>query len=58
VSLGDTRYTVALEEMAECGYTVSTSLQEFIDRGGVLDDDPAKSEDKQGRAGQSERASS
>lgn len=34
VSVGDTRYKLALEEMKECGYEVSRDLQRFIDSGG------------------------
>ncbi|OBZ70611.1 hypothetical protein A0H81_09090 [Grifola frondosa] len=37
VQVGDIRYKLALEEMAECGYTVSTRLQAFIDSGGAHD---------------------
>ncbi|KAG1809337.1 uncharacterized protein BJ212DRAFT_1379489 [Suillus subaureus] len=34
VAAGDSRYTLALDELKQCGYTVSNSLQEFIDSGG------------------------
>ncbi|KAG2150956.1 hypothetical protein DEU56DRAFT_880543 [Suillus clintonianus] len=34
VAAGDSRYTLALDELKQCGYTVSHSLQEFIDSGG------------------------
>ena len=35
VSVGDTRYTIALEELKECGYEVSIRLQSFIASGGA-----------------------
>ena len=35
VSVGDTRYTIALEELKECGYEVSVRLQSFIASGGA-----------------------
>jgi pentatricopeptide repeat protein len=34
VSVGDTRYTLALEEMQQCGYPVSQALRDFIADGG------------------------
>ncbi|KAG0693392.1 hypothetical protein DFH29DRAFT_964221 [Suillus ampliporus] len=34
VAAGDSRYTLALNELKECGYTVSYNLQKFIDSGG------------------------
>jgi len=34
VLMGDTRYKLAVEEMAECGHRVSKKLQTFIDSGG------------------------
>jgi pentatricopeptide repeat protein len=34
IAAGDSRYTLALDEMKQCGYTVSNSLQQFIDSGG------------------------
>lgn len=37
VKLGDTRFKLAREEMLECGYEVSESLQRFIDSGGEDD---------------------
>jgi pentatricopeptide repeat protein len=33
-SVGDTRYTLALEEMKQCGYSVSQELTDFIAKGG------------------------
>ncbi|TBU33660.1 hypothetical protein BD311DRAFT_389069 [Dichomitus squalens] len=35
VSVGDTRYKVALEELKECGYEVSPKLESFISSGGA-----------------------
>ncbi|KAG2079233.1 hypothetical protein BDR04DRAFT_1086392 [Suillus decipiens] len=34
IAAGDSRYTLALDELKQCGYTVSYSLQMFIDSGG------------------------
>ena len=34
VSVGDTRYTLALDEMKQCGYSVSQALTDFIKFGG------------------------
>jgi hypothetical protein len=34
VTMGDTRYKLAVEELQECGYKVGKSLQAFIDTGG------------------------
>jgi pentatricopeptide repeat protein len=34
IAAGDSRYTLALDELKQCGYTVSNSLQTFIDSGG------------------------
>lgn len=34
IAAGDSRYTLALDELKQCGYTVSKSLQTFIDSGG------------------------
>lgn len=36
VSMGDTRYKLALEEMHQCGHKVSKPLQTFIDSGGEV----------------------
>ena len=35
VSVGDTRYKIALEELKECGYPVSSRLESFISSGGA-----------------------
>lgn len=35
VTVGDTRYNIALEELKECGYEVSNRLQSFISSGGA-----------------------
>jgi pentatricopeptide repeat protein len=35
VAQGDTRYTIALDEMKECGYKISPELRKFIDKGGA-----------------------
>ena len=35
VSVGDTRYKIALEELKECGYQVSPRLESFISSGGA-----------------------
>ncbi|TFK87666.1 hypothetical protein K466DRAFT_599273 [Polyporus arcularius HHB13444] len=35
VTVGDTRYNIALEELKECGYEVSPRLQSFISSGGA-----------------------
>ncbi|KAH9839318.1 uncharacterized protein C8Q71DRAFT_704410 [Rhodofomes roseus] len=37
VSLGDTRYKLAVEEMLECGYEVTDALSRFINSGGEED---------------------
>ncbi|OJA18630.1 hypothetical protein AZE42_01776 [Rhizopogon vesiculosus] len=34
IAAGDSRYTLALDEMKQCGYPVSSNLQQFIDSGG------------------------
>lgn len=34
IAAGDSRYTLALDELKQCGYTVSDNLQTFIDTGG------------------------
>jgi pentatricopeptide repeat protein len=34
VAADDSRYTLALDEMKQCGYTVPRTLQQFIDSGG------------------------
>lgn len=34
IAAGDSRHTLALDELKQCGYTVSRSLQTFIDSGG------------------------
>ena len=43
VSVGDTRYKIALEELKECGYEVSYRLHSFISSGGEHNG-PEKSE--------------
>ncbi|PIL35851.1 hypothetical protein GSI_01511 [Ganoderma sinense ZZ0214-1] len=35
VSVGDTRYKIALEELKECGYQVSMRLESFVSSGGA-----------------------
>jgi len=40
VSMGDTRYKLAVEELKECGYTVGEPLQAFIDTGGKNETPP------------------
>jgi len=35
VSVGDSRYTLALDEMEECGYLISEALATFIKHGGA-----------------------
>ncbi len=45
VAVGDTRYNIALEELKECGYQVSTRLQSFIASGGTHNG-PASGSDK------------
>jgi pentatricopeptide repeat protein len=37
VSVGDSRYTLALEEMNDCGYPISQTLTDFIDHGGAYE---------------------
>lgn len=37
VSVGDTRYKLALDEMKQCGYGVPASLQDFIARDGTFE---------------------
>lgn len=34
IDAGDSRYTLALDELKQCGYTVSNSLQQYIDSEG------------------------
>lgn len=49
VSVGDTRYKLAVEELKECGYIVGGPLQAFIDSGGQSDG-PATTERQPSRS--------
>lgn len=57
ISVGDTRFTLAIAELQQCGYAVSKSLREFINRGGVVDSQPAEGS-SQNEQGGAERESS
>jgi pentatricopeptide repeat protein len=42
---GDVRWKIALDEMKECGYAVSPTLQQFIDTGGKMQTRARRAED-------------